>query len=210
MQYPSEMSTPLKRHSARQLTESPMTDLLSLQKMFLSSHIREGDSVADFTMGNGHDTVFLSRAVGASGSVTAFDIQPAALESTADNLRRSGCPANWRLICASHDRAPEYIRHPLRAGVFNLGYLTGSGNKRLTTKRSTTLPAVKNALAMLGEDSILLVAVYPGHPEGAREGQELSEYFASLSRFKYSVTQIRIINSPESPFFMVAETPAQR
>lgn len=187
-----------------------MTDLLSLQKSFLSSHIREGDAVADFTMGNGHDTVFLSRAVGESGSVTAFDIQPTALESTSENLQRSGCPANWRLICASHERAPEFIRRKLRAGVFNLGYLPGSGNKQLTTRRSTTLPAIKNALGLLGDDSILIVAVYPGHPEGEREGMVLSEYFSSLSKFQYSVTQIRIINSPGSPFFMAAETPAHR
>jgi len=52
---------------------------------------------------------------------------------------------------------------------------------------------------------VLLVAVYPGHPEGAAEGRELTEYFSSLSRFKYSITQIRIINSPDSPFFTVIE-----
>lgn len=187
-----------------------MTDLLTLQKAFLSSHIREGDSVVDFTMGNGYDTVFLSNAVGPSGSVTAFDIQPSALEATSENLRRNGCASNWRLICASHDRASEFISGPIRAGVFNLGYLPGSGNKALTTKRSTTLPAVKSALEMLGDDSILLVAVYPGHPEGEREGRELAEYFASLSRFRYSATQIRITNSPDSPFFTVIETPASR
>ena len=81
-----------------------MLDLLSMQKQFLLSHIKEGDSVADFTMGNGYDTVFLSKTVGETGSVTAFDIQPAALESTSANLRRNGCPENWHLICASHDR----------------------------------------------------------------------------------------------------------
>jgi len=35
--------------------------------------------------------------------------------------------------------------------------------------------------------------------------RELTEYFSSLSRFKYSITQIRIINSPDSPFFTVIE-----
>ncbi len=182
-----------------------MIDLLSLQKQFLLSHIKEGDAVADFTMGNGYDTVFLSNAVGETGSVTAFDIQPAALESTAENLKRNGCPDNWRLICASHHRAGEFIEGKIKAGMFNLGYLPGSGNKALTTSRSTTLPAVKGALELLDTEGVLLVAVYPGHPEGAAEGRELTEYFASLSRFKYSVTQIRLINSPESPFFTVIE-----
>ncbi len=182
-----------------------MIDLLDLQKEFLLSHIREGDDLADFTMGNGYDTVFLSKAAGESGSVTAFDIQPSALESTRENLRRNGCPDNWRLICASHDRAAEFIKKPIRAGVFNLGYLPGSGNKALTTARRTTLPAVRAATELISPGGVLLVAVYPGHPEGEAEGRELAEYFSSLSRFKFSVTQIRLINSPESPFFFVAE-----
>ncbi len=182
-----------------------MLDLLALQKELLASHIREGDSVADFTMGNGYDTVYLSKAVGDSGSVTAFDIQPSALDSTRENLRRSGCPDNWRLICASHHRAGEFIKGSLSAGVFNLGYLPGSGNKALTTARSTTLPAVKSALEMIAPGGILLVAVYPGHPEGEAEGRELSAWFGTLSKYRYSVTQVRLLNSPDSPFFMAAE-----
>ena len=178
-----------------------MLDLLSLQKQFLLSHIKEGDFVADFTMGNGYDTVFLSKAVGKSGSVTAFDIQPAALESTSANLRRNGCPENWHLICASHDRANEFIKGKIKAGVFNLGYLPGSGNKSLTTARTTTLPAVKRAMEMLDENGILLVAVYPGHPEGAAEGKMLCEFFSEISRYKFSVTQIRLLNSPRQPVF---------
>ncbi len=182
-----------------------MLDLLSLQKEFILSHIKEGDTVADFTMGNGYDTVFLSKAVGENGHVTAFDIQPSALESTSANLRRNKCPENWRLICASHDRAGEFIKGKIKAGVFNLGYLPGSGNKALTTARSTTLPAVKVALEMIDSEGILLVAVYPGHPEGAAEGRELCAFFSEVSRYAFSITQIRLLNSPDSPFFIVAE-----
>ena len=32
-----------------------MVDLLQLQKMFIERHLHEGDTAADFTMGNGHD-----------------------------------------------------------------------------------------------------------------------------------------------------------
>ncbi len=183
-----------------------MTDLLSLQKQFILRHLGEGDTAVDFTMGNGYDTVFLSKTVGETGTVIAFDIQEAALTSTEQNLRKNDCPDNWRLICASHDRAPEFIKGKIKAGMFNLGYLPGAGKKELTTKRSSTLPAVKSAIDMLGEDSILLVAVYPGHPEGAAEGEELTQYFSTISRFKYSIAQFRMVNSPESPFFFVIET----
>ncbi len=183
-----------------------MVDLLQLQKHFILSHLHEGDNCVDFTMGNGHDTAFLSKTVGATGKVTAFDIQPGALASTAENLRRESCPENWRLICASHHLAKDYVKEPIKAGMFNLGYLPGSGNKSLTTMRETTLPAVENALSMLGRDSILLVAVYPGHEEGALEGEELEKYFATLSRFKMSIGKFRFLNSPTSPYFMIAET----
>ncbi len=183
-----------------------MVDLLDLQKKFILAHLGEGDLAVDFTMGNGHDTEFLSKTVGESGRVIAFDIQKKALESTASHLREAGCPENWKLILASHDRAPEFVHEPIKAGMFNLGYMPGSGNKALTTMRKTTLPAVANAVEMLGRDAILLVAVYPGHPEGAAEGEELERYFASLSKYKYCVGQFRMLNSPTSPFFMICET----
>ncbi len=183
-----------------------MTDLLELQKYFILKHLRPGDVCADFTMGNGHDTLFLSKTVGESGHVYAFDIQEKALESTRARLTENGAPENYTLICASHHTAADYIKEPIRAGMFNLGYMPGSGNKALTTMRATTLPAVDTAVSLLGEDSILLVAVYPGHPEGEAEGRELDEYFASLSRFKYTVGQFRLMNSPTSPFFTIIET----
>ncbi len=183
-----------------------MLDLLDMQKEFLLSHLRAGDTAVDFTMGNGHDTVFLSKTVGPDGKVYAFDIQQRALDKTRENLISSGCPENWELFLASHDRAPEFVKEKIRAGVFNLGYLPGSGNKALTTARVTTLPAVENAIGMLGDDAILIVAVYPGHPEGAAEGEALLEYLSGVSRFKYTIAQIKIVNSPTSPFFFTVES----
>lgn len=183
-----------------------MVDLLALQKQFILTHLRPGDTACDFTMGNGHDTAFLSKTVGESGHVAAFDIQPAALESTARRLREEGCPENWSLYCRSHHLAKDYVSGPIRAGMFNLGYMPGSGNKALTTMRETTLPAVEGALSLLGRDSILLVAVYPGHPEGAAEGEALQAYFSTLSRYKLSIGKFQLLNSPTSPYFMIAET----
>lgn len=187
-------------------TVKKLVDLLDLQKKFILSHLREGDLAVDFTMGNGHDTEFLSKTVGENGRVVAFDIQQLALDNTAKRLRESGCPENYRLILASHDRAPEFVTEPIKVGMFNLGYMPGSGNKALTTMRKTTLPAVANAVGMLGSDAILLVAVYPGHAEGEAEGRELEAYFSTLSRYKYCVGQFRMLNSPTSPYFMICET----
>ena len=182
-----------------------MLRLLDLQKQFILNHLKAGDTAADFTMGNGHDTEFLSKAVGEKGRVFAFDIQEAAVNSTRENLKNADCPENYTLINDSHHNCEKYIDGKIKAGMFNLGYLPG-GNKNITTMRETTMPAIKSAIAMLDRDAILCVAVYPGHEEGDLEGKMVSEYLATLDRFVYSVAQIKIINSPTSPYFMIVET----
>ena len=151
-----------------------MLDLLSLQKQFILTHLKEGDTAVDFTMGNGHDTEFLSKTVGESGHVYAFDIQAQAVESTARNLAAAGCPENYTLIHDSHHRVAEYVKTPIKAGMFNLGYLPG-GDKSITTMRETTLPAIRAAIELLDMDGILLIAVYPGHAEGEEEGKMITE-----------------------------------
>ena len=182
-----------------------MTDLLSLQKSFILSHLKEGDVCADFTMGNGHDTAFLSKAVGKGGKVYAFDIQPLAIESTKKTLACEGCPENYTLILDSHHNAKNYISEKIKAGMFNLGYMPGSGNKALTTKRETTKIAVLDAISMLDSDGILLIAVYPGHEEGYLEGVMLEECFEKISRFEMSISKFKIVNSPTSPYFFIIE-----
>ena len=182
-----------------------MVDLLSLQKKFILAHLGEGDTAVDFTMGNGYDTVFLSQTVGKSGQVIAFDIQPDALASTEQNLKKNNCPDNWRLICASHDRANEFVKGKIKAGMFNLGYLPG-GDKSITTKRDSTLMAVEAAIELLDNDGIVLIAVYPGHDEGSVEGNLLYEMLSQISRFKLCISQFKIINSPTSPFFYMIES----
>ena len=182
-----------------------MTDLLSLQKSFILSHLREGDTCADFTMGNGHDTLFLSTTVGEKGKVYAFDIQESALESTRARLEAEGAPKNYTLIKDSHSNLGLYIKEKIKAGMFNLGYLPGSGNKALTTMRETTIPAVMGAIDLLDAKSILLIAIYPGHEEGDAEGKALEEIFNKIDRHAISVMKVKIINSPTSPYFFVLE-----
>jgi SAM-dependent methyltransferase len=182
-----------------------MIDLLELQKSMILAHLRPGDTAVDFTMGNGNDTLFLSRTVGEGGKVYAFDIQQKALDSTAARLKESCAPENYTLLLASHDRVREFVREPIKAGMFNLGYLPGSGHKEITTLRVTTMPAVEAALELLAPDGVLLVAVYPGHEEGTLEGEMLDSYFRTLDRRQICVTRIQIINSPSSPFFFVCE-----
>ena len=182
-----------------------MVDLVGLHKHFIMEHLREGDVAVDFTMGNGNDTLFLSKAVGETGRVYAFDIQEEALASTKAHLESNGAPQNYTLICASHHRVKEFVSEPIKAGMFNLGYLPRSGKKAVTTMRETTMPAVEAALELLAPDGVLIVAIYPGHEEGALEGEMLREYFSSLSRFRICPSEFKILNSPTSPYFFLVE-----
>ena len=181
-----------------------MIDLLDLQKHFILTHLKEGDIAVDFTMGNGHDTEFLSKTVGESGHVFAFDIQEMALASTSENLKKAGCPSNYTLILDSHHNVKKYVDTPIKAGMFNLGYLPGS-DKKVTTMRSTTLPAIEAAISLMDKDAIILIAVYPGHAEGDAEGKMICEYLSTLSRHKVCATRVNILNSPTSPFFIIVE-----
>ena len=182
-----------------------MIRLLDLQKQFILAHLKAGDVAADFTMGNGHDTEFLSKTVGESGKVFAFDIQEMAVNLTRQNLEKAECPKNYTLIHDSHHNAAKYIDGKIKAGMFNLGYLPG-GDKNITTMRETTMPAIEAAISMLDRDAILCIAIYPGHEEGDLEGKMVTEYLSGLDRFTYSIAQIKIINSPTSPYFMIVET----
>ncbi len=182
-----------------------MLDILATEKNFILAHLKEGDVAVDFTMGNGYDTLFLSQTVGKEGKVYAFDIQASALESTRDRLIQNGAPENYTLIHDSHHNVKNYVKTPIKAGMFNLGYLPG-GDKSITTKRDTTLSAVETAISMLDRDGILLIAVYPGHQEGEIEGELIGQMLSQLDRKKFCCVKFRIINSPTSSYFYIVES----
>ena len=183
-----------------------MVDLTGLHKHFVLEHLKPGDTAVDFTMGNGNDTLFLSKTVGEGGRVYAFDIQGEALVSTRRHLSENGAPENYTLICASHHLVKDYVKEPIKAGMFNLGYLPRANKKAVTTMRETTIPAVQAAIDLLAPDGVLIVAIYPGHKEGELEGEELREYFKTLSKYKICASEFHILNSPTSPYFFLIES----
>ena len=182
-----------------------MVDLLELQKSFILTHLKKGDVAADFTMGNGHDTQFLCETVGENGHVYAFDIQQLALDSTRQRLTDAGLIDRATLILDSHSNAAKYIDKPLKASMFNLGYLPGSGKKQITTMRETTMPAVEFAIENTAPDGIVLIAIYPGHEEGDAEGKMLMEKLSEYPRWSICCSIFKILNSPTSPYFYIIE-----
>ena len=181
-----------------------MLDLKSTEKSFLRPHVRPGGTVVDFTLGNGHDTLWFSDLVGESGHVYSFDVQDQAISSARALLEAEAKYNNYTLIKSSHHLVKHFVPGKICAGMFNLGYLPG-GDRSITTMHETTLPAVEAAIDILEDDGGLLIAVYPGHPEGTVEGELIHRMLAPLDRKKICVTKLQIVNSPTSPFFFLVE-----
>lgn len=179
-----------------------MIGILQLAKERLAQSANPEGVYVDFTMGKGRDTLFLA-SLAPRGRIYAFDVQPAALEATRALLDAHGVE-NVTLIQASHERFREYVEGPIDGGLFNLGFLPG-GDRSLTTRRSSTIPAVTGALEALKTGAALGVAVYPGHEEGRLEGEELQRRLAGLPKEKFDVFLYRLLNVPESPYMIVAE-----
>lgn len=153
-----------------------------------------GDTVADATMGNGHDTLFLAEQVGPNGHVYAFDIQQEAVESTRNLLKQHGMGNRVTLFCRSHADMEELVPAGLSAAVFNLGWLPG-GNHHVTTRCESTEKAVLGALKCLKPGGVVTVCVYPGHEEGSRELEMLCTLLAGLSNREYNVLRQAFLNA---------------
>ena len=110
--------------------------------------VKNGDTVIDATMGNGHDTLFLCSLVGETGKVYAFDIQRDAVEATRSRLTAAGMADRAELLCIGHEKMAGKVPGPVKAVVFNLGWLPG-GDHQITTRTETTLQAVRQALELL-------------------------------------------------------------
>lgn len=161
--------------------------------------VRPGDTVIDATLGNGHDTVMLAELVGEAGHVYGFDIQPDAVERTAQRLTESGLRDRCTLYAEGHQHIAEKVSAPIRAAVFNLGWLPG-GDKSVTTLWDTTHTAISAALALLEKGGVCTVCAYPGHEAGDHERHALMDWLSTLRPQEYNVLHHRFLNAgPGAP-----------
>ncbi len=158
-----------------------------------------GDRVIDATMGNGQDTCALARLVGETGKVVAFDVQKAAVDSTARLLKSEGLLERCELHLLSHDRILEVVTEPVRLAVFNLGWLPG-GDKQVTTHWETTQKAVEACMALLLPGGVITICAYPGHAEGNRELSELAGWLSQYPPQRFNILHQRFLNAgPGAP-----------
>ncbi len=172
-----------------------MPSLTDYVHELLREVVQAGDCVIDATAGNGHDTVALARMVGPAGRVYACDVQPQALERTAERLAEQGL-GNVVLLQRSHAELAAFIPQAehgkVAAIVFNLGYLPGS-DRRIVTRADSTLAALRSAVDLLQPGGLLTVMAYPGHPGGLDEAIAIAEFWESLPVLNFDSRQIPAI-----------------
>lgn len=154
-----------------------------------SAYIENDDITVDCTCGNGFDTLWLAKK---SQKVYSFDIQEEAIESTKGLLKQNGVD-NVILVHDSHENIKKHVLEEPKCIIFNLGFLPG-GDKSITTKKESSLIAIKEALGILKVDGILSITMYPGHEEGAYEQELILEWAKNLSSKEYHVVFANMLN----------------
>lgn len=176
-----------------------MKMMVDLAHDFLSEIITKNSIAVDFTMGNGFDTLFLASH---AKEVYAFDTQKEALEVTRKKLEDSQLE-NVTLILDGHEHAIQYLPR-FDVGIFNLGYLPG-GQHVITTKKETTMVAIKSAIDLLKVSGRLILVVYPGHDEGKRESEAIDVFVKALNAHDFHVASVKMENKKLSPYLILID-----
>lgn len=169
----------------------------------IGTAVYPGARAVDATMGNGRDTLWLCQRVGPQGRVYAFDVQTEAVERTRTLLRAEGLESRATLFCEGHQDMARFVREPVDAVMFNLGWLPGAGHG-VTTLADTTLLAVDAALSILKPEGLLTICAYPGHDEGRRELEALIRWAGELDAARYNAMLRRYVNQPNDPPQLIA------
>ena len=164
--------------------------------------VSTGGIAIDATVGNGHDTLSLARAVGDNGRVYGFDIQPHAIDATYRRLTEAGVASRVSLIRGGHEHMDEHLPASavdrVDAIMFNLGYLPG-GDKSLTTVPETTVAALDHAIHYLKPGGVITVVQYAGHEGGAAEAEAVDAWAAALDQENLRALSYRFVNQRNAP-----------
>lgn len=182
---------------------------IELSHEYIERCVQQGDTVIDATAGNGNDTLFLANLVGESGRVYAFDIQETAIENTKKRLLENGVSERCTVICDGHQNMKEYVKAPVKAIMFNFGYLPG-GDHSIFTVASTSVRAINSAMDLISDDGIITLAIYYGGDSGFEERDALLEFLKTISNKEYSVLYHDFINYPNCPPLVVSITRSKK
>lgn len=152
----------------------------------------------DATLGNGHDTIFLSTTF---ERVISMDIQSQAI----DRYKETYNSSNVNLVCDSHANIDKYVSGGLDCVMYNLGYWPG-GDKNITTLAHSSLESLQKSLQLLNPGGIISIALYVGHDEGLKEENFIMKFVEGLPKDTYGVMLHKYINRSEvSPRLIIIE-----
>lgn len=173
---------------------------LHFSHQLLQEIIVPSDQVIDATMGNGNDTSFLAQLVGKTGKVYAFDVQQQALDNTTKKLTEQNLLEQATLFLAGHETIEQKLAAdvPIKAAIFNLGYLPKS-DKSIITLPDTTKQAMNAILKRLVTGGRMILVVYYGHSGGELEKEQVLTYCQNLPQEQYSVLTYQFINQKNNP-----------
>ncbi|MCB5070059.1 tRNA (mnm(5)s(2)U34)-methyltransferase [Streptococcus mutans] len=171
---------------------------IELSHDFLSQVLDKNSIAIDATMGNGNDTVFLTHL---AKKVYAFDVQKQALIKTREKLEQLNIK-NVQLILDGHQTIDKYVDGPIRAAIFNLGYLP-SADKTIITKPDTTLEAIGKILDRLEVGGRISIMIYYGHEGGDKEKDAVLNFVKELDQQHFTVMLYQPLNQINTPPFLV-------
>ena len=172
---------------------------LQIIQRILREHIQSGAVCVDATAGRGRDTLFLAKLVGESGHVTAFDIQPEAVESTKLLLAEHGFLDRTEVILDSHSHMKHYFApESVDCITFNFGWLPG-GDHHIFTQKETSIEAIAQGLELLKPDGIMTLILYYGRETGFAERDALLEYLPTIDSSLYTVVEMPFVNRQNCP-----------
>ncbi|HJH11033.1 MAG TPA: methyltransferase domain-containing protein [Metalysinibacillus jejuensis] len=174
--------------------------VLPYAQQLITQAVTSTSHVIDATAGNGHDTLFLAELV-PQGHVYAFDVQEEALKNTKERL--GNLQTRVTLIHDGHENVANYIKQPISAAIFNLGYLPGGDHSIITTPK-TTLRAIDEILDLLEVGGVIVLVIYHGHEGGATERDAIVDYVSEYDQKYIHVLQYQFLNQLNSPPFVIA------
>jgi len=183
-----------------------LPSLTTVAHQWMAGYLAHGQHAVDATAGNGHDTVFLAKQVGATGHVTAFDVQAPACAATRRRCAQAEVANRVTVVQAGHETMRDRVEAPIHAAMFNLGYLPRHDHTCIT-RPDTTVAALKAAHALMTDGGLITVLAYRGHNGGPEEAERVQTWIdAHCNAFRVMQSQVYSAG-PDAPLLWGIQIP---
>jgi len=175
-----------------------LNNCLTISHEYIKKAINKNSVTIDATMGNGNDTLFLSKH---SKKVYSFDIQEKAINNTKQLLNENKI-SNVLLIKDSHSELDKYVKEPVNCVMFNLGYLP-KYNHSISTNYTSTIIGIKKSMELLVKNGLISIVIYHGKDSGFIEKEKVLEFISQIDDSLFKVLKISYENQKNYPPILI-------